>query len=111
MTLLKSFERELYRSAFDSQMSLIWTRSILFSMIYSNCFWIALQTINCRPKQTETLLYGIYSVKQGQVFVKCYFYRTKRPPFSKQFFREKRHLYVPDKFRTVNSPSLRERAL
>jgi len=87
------------------------TLYLVFKDQFQIVFWIALQTINCRPKQTETLLYGIYSVKQGQVFVKCYFYRTKRPPFSKQFFREKRHLYVPNKFRTVNSLSLRERAL
>ena len=75
---LASFRRELYRSRFDSQRS--WNGHALSSFQTSipNCIWIALQTIQTRPKQTGILTNDLDSVKRLSPILSIYSENKKR---------------------------------
>ena len=60
---LASFERELYRSRLTLKGLETDTLYLVFKHRSPNCIWIALQTIQSRPKQTGILTNDLNSVK------------------------------------------------
>jgi hypothetical protein len=61
---LASFRRELYRSRLTLKGLETDTLYLVFKHRFQNCIWIALQTIQTRPKQTGILTNDLYSVKR-----------------------------------------------
>jgi hypothetical protein len=60
---LASFRRELYRSRLTLKGLETDTLYLVFKDRIPNCIWIALQTIQTRPKQTGILTNDLDSVK------------------------------------------------
>ncbi len=58
------------------------TLYLVFKHQFQIVIWIALQTVQTRPKQTETVTYEVYSVKHVLIIPVLFFWRTKAPPFS-----------------------------
>ena len=61
---LASFRRELYRSRLTLKGLETDTLYLVFKYRVPNCIWIALQTIQTRPKQTGILTNDLDSVKR-----------------------------------------------
>ena len=78
---LASFRRELYRSRLTLKGLETDTLYLVFKDRIPNCIWIALQTIQTRPKQTGILTNDSDSVKRPRPVSPIYPEKEKRRNF------------------------------
>ena len=87
---LASFRRELYRSRLTLKGLETDTLYLVFKYRFPNCIWIALQTIQTRPKQTGILTNDLYSVKLTELYSQLFPENKKRRNLL-AILRKKRH--------------------
>jgi hypothetical protein len=79
------------------------TLYLVFKHQFQICLWIALQTIKLRPKQTETLTYGVHSVKARSQLLLEFLSKKQKPRPSRITHEEMRHFSVPLETRDFSS--------